>query len=373
MRILQISSARTRGGGERHFADLACALTARGHEVYAALAPAAHLHAELKQLPAGRIITLPLRNALDVLSANALARFIRMHRIELVHAHLARDYPLAAFAVRRAPGARLVITRHVPFPMSKLHRLVLAHVARVIAVSGPVAENLRAQRIFPAAKIRVVPNGIDLARCVAVERAAARAAWRSQLNLPPSSLLVGTVGDLSPVKGQDVFVRAAAHAVKRGLSDATFLIVGEDHSAQRRMHAQVEALVAAHDLAERVRLVGHVDDLAGLFGALDVYVSASRAEAFGLAMAEAMACGVPVVATATDGAREIVTDGVTGRLVPVGAAEALADALVALRTDADARAAMGARARAVAHARFGLERMVDETEQVYREAMNAEG
>jgi len=369
VRILQLSSARTRGGGERHFADLTNALAARGHEIYAALAPASPLSAELSRLPAPHVITLPLRNALDAPSAAALARFVRTHEIEIVHAHLARDYPLAAFAVRRARGARLVITRHVPFAMSRLHRLALANVARVIAVSGPVAKGLRAQKIFPAGKIRVVPNGIDLTRCAAVERTRARAEWRARLQTE-ASLLVGTVGDLSPVKGQDIFIRAAAHAVTLGLSDAVFLVVGDD-AARRGTRAQLEELIAAHKLERRVRLLGRVEELAPLLGALDVYVSASRAEAFGLAMVEAMACGVPVVATATDGAREIIADGATGRLVPLNAPEVLAGALVELLRNEEARAAMGERARAAAQARFSLERMVTETEQVYREALEA--
>src|SRR5437868_1198132 len=368
MRILQICSAREIGGGERHFADLAGALAARGHEVYAALAPASPLRAELDQLPASHIIMLPLRNALDVPSALALARFVREHQIEIIHAHVARDYPLAALAARRVRNARLVITRHVPFPMNKLHRLTLANVARVIAVSAPVAQGLRAQKISPADKIRVVSNGIDLARAAAIEREAARAEWRRRLHAP-AALLVGTVGDLSPVKGQDVFVRAAAEVCARGLNNVEFLIVGADTSAKARTRAQLEQLIAAHKLEGRVRLLGRVDALASFLSALDVYVSASRAEAFGLALVEAMACGVPVVATATDGSRDIIEDGTTGRLVPIGAPEALADALVALLNDADARAMLGAHAHAATHARFGLARMVEETEQVYRETM----
>jgi glycosyltransferase involved in cell wall biosynthesis len=368
VKILQLSSARTRGGGERHFADLTNALAARGHEVYAALAPASALHAELTQLPAAHVSTLPLRNALDAPSAAALARFIRAEQIEIVHAHLARDYPLAALAVRRARTARLVITRHVPFRMSKLHRFVLANVARVIAVSGPVAADLRAQKIFPAEKIRVVLNGIDLTRSAAIDRASARAAWRERLPTK-SSLLVGTVGDLSAVKGQDIFIRAVARVVAHGLTDAAFLIVGDDNSAKRSTRTQLERLIAMHRLEQNVHLLGRVDELAPLLSALDVYVSASRAEAFGLALVEAMACGVPVVATATDGAREIIEDGVTGRLVPVGAHEALAATLVELLTHEEMRATMGTRARAAAHTRFSLARMIDETEQVYREAL----
>lgn len=369
MRILQLSSARTFGGGERHFVDLCNALTARGHEVHVALAPMSPLPAELKLAPTAQLITLPLRNAFDLRSAQKLARFVREQRIEIVHAHVARDYPLAAFAVRRAPAAQLIITRHVPFALSRLHKFALANVARVIAVSGPVAEGIRARKIFPADKIRVVPNGIDLAPYTTIDRATARAELRQRIQTR-ATLLVATVGDLSPVKGQDVFLRAAAQVVARGLTDVAFLVVGADNSATGATRKQLAELIAAHKLAQYVHLLGRVVDLAPLLTALDVYVSASRAEAFGLATVEAMACGVPVVATATDGSREIVEDGVTGRLVPVGAHAALADALVALLNDADMRAEMGERARAAAHTRFSLERMVAETEQIYREVLS---
>lgn len=368
MRILQISSARTFGGGERHFADLANALTARGHEVHAALVPASPLPAALQLAPTAQLITLPLRNALDVPSARALARFVREQQIEIVHAHVARDYPLAAYAVRRAPRARLVITRHVPFALNRLHRFALANVARVIAVSAPVAENIRARKIFPAAKIRVVPNGIDLARYAGIERANARAELTRRLQTR-ATLFVGTVGDLSPTKGQDIFIRAAARVIERGLTNTAFVIVGTDNSPTGAMRKQLTELIATHKLEQHVHLLGRVDNLTPLLTALDVYVSASRAEAFGLATVEAMACGVPVVATATDGSREIVADGVTGRLVPVGTHEQLADALVELLTHASLRVEMSAHARTAAHARFSLERMVTETAQIYLEAL----
>src|SRR5207253_548908 len=119
-------------------------------------------------------------------------------------------------------------------------------------------------------------------------------------------------------------------------------VVGEDNAAKRRTHTQLAALIAEHKLAGRVRLLGRVEDLAPFLSALDVYVSSSRAEAFGLAMVEAMACGLPIVATATDGARAIVKDNVTGRLVPIGDDAALAAALSELLADAAQRAALGA-------------------------------
>ncbi len=371
MKILQINSARTFGGGERHFADLANALAARGHEVYAALRPSSPLREKLAGLSASRVFTLPLRNALDVPSAAGLARIIRAHGIEVVHAHLARDYPQAALAARLAKGARLVVTRHVPFPMSAPHRFALSNVARVIAVSEGVARGLRERRTFPAEKIRVVANGVRMEDYDLALKGFDREAYRAGLPVR-ARLLVGTVGELSEVKGQEDFVRAAAMVARRSDIDAAFLVVGEDNSPGRNLRRRLEWMIADENLAGRVRLLGYVSDLVPLLTALDLYVSPSRAEAFGLATVEAMACGAAVVATATDGTREIVAgDETTGRIVSVGDVDALAAAMTELLRDDEGRRRMAGRGRASVRERFSLERMVEATEEVYREALSS--
>ena len=371
MKILQLSSARTFGGGERHFADLSNALSERGHHVYAALSPASPLQAKLSRLQGSRIITLPLRNALDLRSATRLARFIRKHEIEIVHAHLARDYTLAAYAARRAGGVPFILTRHVPFPMSRLHKFTLSNAARVIAVSKGVARGLCARHIFPVEKIRVIPNGISVAGLDHALKGFDRAEFRRRLSAD-APLFVGTVGELSPVKGQEDFVRAAAAIIRReNFKNAQFLIVGDDSSRGRETRARLESLIAEHELQDHVRLLGHVSDLTPLINSLDLYVSASRAEAFGLATLEALMCGVAVVATETDGAREMIDDGVTGKLVPIGDAGSLARAMLHLLRNGDERARISERAREESRARFGLERMVDATEKVYREALTS--
>lgn len=371
MKILQINSARTLGGGERHFSDLSNALAARGHEVFAALRPGSPLREKLTNIPEANVFELPLRNAIDLPTARRLARLMREHEIEIVHAHLARDYPVAALAARRTPGARLVLTRHVPFALSRLHRLTLANVARVICVSEGVARNLRESRVFPAGKISVVPNGVEFARYDAALDDLDRDAQRAKLH-PTARLLVGTVGELSETKGQEDFVRAAATVARRD-EHAAFLVVGEDNSPGRETRRRLEQLIADEHLAGRVLLLGYVSELIPFLAALDVYVSPSRAEAFGLATVEAMACGACVVATATDGTREIVADGETGRVVPVGDISALARAINELLGDAAARRRLAERGRAEARERFGLARMIASTEAVYREALTGRG
>ncbi len=370
MRILHISSARAFGGGERHLSDLVSALAVHGHEVYVALRSNSPLRSRLPALFANNLITLPLRNALDIGSAVRLSRFMRERRIEIVHAHVARDYPLAAFAVSRSVhGAQLVVTRHVLFPLGRIHAMTLARrVARVIAVSEAVAGVLRAQKIFAAGKIQVIFNGIDLEKFDLHTCGFDRDAYRERLEMR-APLLVGTIGELSRVKGQEDFVRAAAIVARRCTSAVEFVIVGEDSSPTGHTRAHLEKLINQLGIADRVRLVGHRDDTAALLASLDVFVSTSRSEAFGLSIVEAMAAGVPIVATATEGARETTADGAAGKLVPIGDVDALAEAVTNLLEHVEERERLSAHARGMVSARFSLERMVEATEQVYRDVL----
>ncbi|HKE58222.1 MAG TPA: glycosyltransferase family 4 protein, partial [Pyrinomonadaceae bacterium] len=202
MRILQISSASSFGGGERHVVDLTNALAARGHELLVALRPNSPLIPQLS-LPPSNIKTLPLRNALDPQSARGLARLVKQQKIEVIHAHMARDYSLAAYAARSSRDTKLIVTRHVLFPLNSLHRRVLSRANRVIAVSRAVANQLRAQRLIDDQRIAVVPNGIDVERFAVAARQFDRLDVLRQLKLPKDCLLVGSVGELRVLKRHD--------------------------------------------------------------------------------------------------------------------------------------------------------------------------
>ena len=366
LRILQISSARTLGGGERHLVDLIGGLARRGHEVSVALRPDSPLRGELASLPARNVLALPLRNSLDIGSAIALARFVRERRIEIIHAHMARDYPLAALAAGRAPDARLFVTRHVLFPLGRVHKFLLRDVSRVVAVSEAVARALRAGGIFPEHKICIIPNGIDIDRFEKVATEIDREAYRLGLGVRVP-LVVGTIGELSEVKGQEDFIRAAS-IIARQTDAVEFLIVGEDASRSGETRARLVRLIDELGLGGRVQMLGRRTDVAEILTCMDVFVSASRSEAFGLALVEAMAAGVPVVATATEGAREVVEDGATGSIVPVGDADALALAVGQLLASAGQRSIFVENARRRARERWSVERMVKETEAIYLEA-----
>ena len=355
MRILQLCSVTTFGGGERHLADLSRALVDLGHEVYAASVADSPLWTELSFLPKARLLALSRRNYPKNLTS--LVSFIRTHNIQIVHAHAARDYHLAALAVKLASPARLVLTRHALFPLKRINTPMLSGVSRVIAVSQAVAESLRRGGVIDPSKITVIHNGIDLDRFTnATHRTA------------DSPIAVGTVGHLAPIKGQDVFLRAAAliAASRRGVR---FVIVGEDKSSEMSYRKELEALVVELGLSEIVDMRGWQDEMLATLSSLAIFVSAARSEPFGLAIVEAMAAGLPVVAAASEGASEIIDDGTTGRLVPVDDHEALAKAIIELIDNPEECSRLARNGMLAAHERFSLQRMATDTERVYQDSV----
>lgn len=363
MRILQISSALTFGGGERYVADLANCLHERGHDVYAAVPPHAQL-IEHVRLPQGRIHTLALRDALDAQSAQVLERLVRQYEIEVVHAHLERDYPLAAYATRGNRGSKFVATRHLLSPLSPLHSQALAGAHHVIAVSNATARYLRAQRVVSDDRIVVVHNGIDIDRFTRALNGFDRAEFLRRKGVPPGCVLVGSVGELRTLKRHDDFIGAAA-IVAQNFPDAHFVLAGVEPTGTGEVRQQLEQLVTQFRLADRFHFLGWLDDAEQWLGAMDIFVSASETESFGLAIAEAMAAGTAVVATKTDGAQEVLEDQKTGWLVSIGNIAELAVAVSSLIIQPQRRKQLAARAKESVAARFSLQRMVDEIEAIY--------
>ncbi len=353
MRILQVCSVTTFGGGERHLADLSHALVDLGHEVYATFVPDSPLSTELSFLPQSR--TLALSRSNYVKNLTRLASFVRTHNIDIVHAHAARDYHLAALSVRLAPRARLVLTRHTLFPLRRSNRPLLKIAGRVIAVSEAVAESLRRNGVVESSKITVIHNGIDIER------------FDREITAGEGPVLVGTVGHLAPIKGHDVFIRAAA-LISARRPGVRFVIIGEDKSPDMSNRKSLESLKAQLGVSA-IDIQGWRDDVATALSSFTLFVSAARSEPFGLAIVEAMAAQLPIVATRSEGALEIIEDGFSGKLVPTDDAEALAQAINNLLDDPLERSRLARNAQLTARERYSLERMARDTERVYREVI----
>lgn len=366
MRILQISSAENFGGGERHFVDLCEGLSGSGNEVFAALRRVNDWRERLSFLSERNIVGVGLRNSLDLASARKLTKFVAENQIEIVHAHLARDYTVASLAVRFAPPAKLVLTRHVLFPLGFPQKFALNNASKAIAVSGAVAAGL--QRTFPPEKIVVIYNGVMSENQSNDACRNARQSFRAAHDISPDAPLVGIVGELKPLKGQEDFVLAAQITAAQ-FPDARFVVVGKDNSRNRNFRQKIKRLVKVFGLESRFLWLDWVEETGELLAALDVFVSASHSESFGLAMVEAMGNGCAVVATKTASAGEIIEDDRTGKLVTVGNPVELAKAVDSLLTNENLRRVLGENAEKSVRERFGVERMIAETEKVYREIL----
>lgn len=361
MRVLQVNSARDWGGGEVHTLDLCTGLRAAGCTVTVACRPNSALGERARQAGLA-VLPLPLRGAFDMPSALALARFCRQHRVDVLHAHLARDYPLAALAGMLCPWLRVVVTRHLLFPMKRgvLNRWVWRRVQTVIAVSESVYAVLADHPDIPSERLVAIPNGI-VTQAFAT---AAPAPLRQALGLPPETLLVGCVGTLGLLKGQETLIRAWP-AVQENFPQVAMILVGSA-DREKNYQATLQELATELGIAETVHFLGHQRDIPGLMRAFDVFVLPSQQESFGLVMVEAMAAYRPVVATRVGGACEIVLDGETGRLVSVGDPEVLAGAIGELLADADLRQRWGYAGHARAVAQYDVATMVTRTLACYR-------
>lgn len=363
MKILQISSAKNFGGGEKHLVDLVGGLRDRNHDVFLAAPDGSPVLEKLANFAPENILRVKIKNSSDVLAVLKIAKFIKQHEIEIVHAHAAKDYLPVSLAVRFAKTAKFVLTRHVLFPMKRTQKFALSNAAKVIAVSSGVEASLT--KIFPKEKVVKIPNGIETEKWAGVDREKLFREFRFLHNIAFDAPLVGTVGELKRLKGQQDFVLAANEIAKK-FPDARFIIVGTDNSFKKDFRRELKRLVRVFDLEDKFLFLDWVEDTAPLLAAMEVFVSASHSESFGLAVLEAMASGKAIIATTTEGAKELLENGKTGRLVPVKEPLKLAAAVEEFLRDEKMRAAFGTNARQTALENFSLEKMIERTEKVYQ-------
>ena len=315
-------------------------------EFLAGLAVCRNLHASIPLAIASRLSPLA-----DLRLARNLAD-VQPQFSDMVHAHGVRAAWVAALAHRRCSFPLLFTAHNIVLPSASA-RLGLSFISRrctqILAVSEAVAGSLAVCGV-PRSQIAVVPNGIDIARFRAgPPRAEARAA----LSLPETAFVAASAARFSPEKGLDVLLQAA-----RQRRHMTFAVAGDGP----------QFALLSRDLPSNVTLLGRLDDVRPLLAAADVFVVPSRREGQGIAALEAMAAGVPVVASRVGGLAEMLTNGETALLVPPDAPEALAVALSRLQSDSRLRQNLAASALALVQSRYSLQTMLDTLTGVYQEA-----
>lgn len=295
-----------------------------------------------------------------------LARFLRARYVSVLHTHLFEPSVVGMLAGVLARTPRRVITRHYSDYHTRIHKrghvlldrgcTRLAHA--VIAVSDHTARHLIEIEHAPRHKIEVIVNGIDFDR-VRASGPDVRSRVRAEFAGDAAYLLL-IAARLHPEKGY-AYLFNALPQISRGVGKPVRLLVAGVGPYEAEYRRQVGSL----GCGEMVRFLGFRDDVADLMTAADLVLLPSVAEAFGLAAAEALYLGVPVVATRVGGLPEIVSDGVGGVLVPPADSASLAEAVIRLLLDDRQRIKMMGAGRAKVVERFRFEDMVRRYEQLY--------
>lgn len=307
----------------------------------------------------------------------------RRRRLDIVHLHGFSQKSILIVWLARVLGKRVVITIHTavhdePEGVRRLGRVAYwcySQADRFLAISEAMARNYRAAGL-PESRLRVVPNGVDLERFQPVAADEREACCRA-LGLDPSLRWVAFVGFFSREKAPDVLfdawlklapaLRATTGLVFAGVTDSKY------HEVDPALARHIRDEAARLGVTNHIRLVGECGDIERVYGAADLLAQPSTREAFGMALVEAMASGLPVVATRIEQVTtEIVDDGTTGLLVPPRDTDAMARALEVLLTDRGSASAMGARARNSVAERYGLELSAQRWRAIYDELATAE-
>ncbi len=361
------------GGAERQLIDLAKGLHDRGHSVLVAVSyDKGPLLTELRTTDVP-VAVLAKRGRWDVVGYLwRLARLLRQTRPQVLYAFLVEPSIQAVFVKPMLPRTRIVwgvrasnvdLAGYGWFPRLtfRLSRYLARHADLIIANSSAGAIYHRAQG-YPADRITVVPNGIDLARFVPDADAGRRKriAW----GVPEPSVVIGNVGRLDRMKDHATLLDAAVQVLGTR-PDAFFVCVGDGPRTNR---CELEARALALGISPRVKWVGTEADMTAVYNGFDVCCLCSAfGEGFSNVLGEAMACGIPCVATDVGDATKIID--MCGVIVPPASPTRLAQGILRLLTSVDAERKRACRQRIAEE--FSLERMVDRTEQLLHDKIDA--
>jgi len=370
-RVLHVQKVTGISGSERHLLFLLPGL-ARHYDVTFLIleAPGRHVDDYVAALTRVGVRTerLPIRWDGDMRCMLAMRRLMRRGAFDLVHTHLIHADVLGGVAAWLAGVPVVVSTKHGYEDYDRTSRayrlagLTARWARKVITISDALGRRVAEVERIPSGKLTTIHYGID---CAVPEPGPSREAVRRSLGLPPDAFAVLSTGRLVPVKGYQYLIEAIGK-LRAGGSSAILLIAGDGPE-----RAVLEAQADRIGVGDGVRFLGWRADVATLLAGVDAFALATLGEGFGLAILEAMAQRLPVVATRVVAVPEIVEDGATGLLVPPRDPAALAEALLTLERDPELcrRFASAGHRRVLDH--FSVARMVRDTERVYADVFGA--
>ena len=360
MRILHVEAGRHLYGGARQVCYLIEGLAAEGFENVLVCARGSTIAGAVR---GATVVELPIGGDLDVFWAGPLRKLIMAHAPAVVHVHSRRGADLVGGRCARRAGVPAVLTRRVDNRESAWWARLKYRPYRVVAAISAAVETELVQHagLDPTRVVRVA-SAVDTER----HRPdfAARARLAVTLNSPPGSIVIGVVAQLIPRKGHALLLDCLQEVISRH-PEVQVLCFGR--GPQER---ELRRRIAAHGLAEHVRLMGFRDDLAVLMPGLDLLVHPARREGLGVAVLEAMSCGIPVVASDAGGIPDIVEHERSGLLFASGDSRELCAAILRMLDDEALRLRLARAGRERVKSRFSVQRMSRRYMEVYNRVLS---
>lgn len=314
--------------------------------------------ARLKGIPV-EIITL--KGKFDFSSILKLRKLTLKNNIHIIHSNEYKS-DMIAFLATRFIHAKLVTTTHGWLLTTArlkfyefLDSIIIRFFDKIVAVSKAMREELLKIKI-PSSRIVVIETALDFSR---IQSGKEKTDLKRELSLPSDTVIIGTMGRLSPERGHVHFLKAAKEIIKT-FPKVVFIIVG-DGDLKEDLMLQAREM----GIEDRVFFLGFRKDIANILSSVDIYVSSSLRDSFGIAVVEAMAAGKPVIATKVGIVPEIIKDDETGITIEPGNSNVIYEAATKLLKDDKLRVKLGISAKQVVTQRFSRQQMVGAYEQLY--------
>jgi glycosyltransferase involved in cell wall biosynthesis len=388
VRVLRVIARLNMGGPALHVAYLTAGLEPRGYHTTLVAGSLARGESSMSFVAEGLEVPVihvdelhrEISPARDLVAIVRLAGLMRKERPHILHTHTAKAGAIGRLAALLAGDARPLIIVHTfhghvlrgyfdpvrTFGFRLFERWLARITTALVAVSPQVRDDLVRLGVAPARKFAVVRLGIELDERVAAD-GPTRAETRRAMGIAPDRFVVGWIGRMTGVKRTNDVLRAVARLRERGV-DAMLCLVGDGPDRDDVERRASELGVMRHCL-----FLGYQEEVGRFFSAFDAFVLTSVNEGTPVTTIEALAAGVPVVATRVGGVPDVVRDGVDGFLVESGAIDDLADRLERLAADPALRAGMGEAGRARVLPRYAVDRLIDDVDRLYRSLLEAAG
>jgi glycosyltransferase involved in cell wall biosynthesis len=352
------------GGIANYVLELSRALKGKGAEVIVA-SSGGDLEPQLA-LSGIKHIKLDIRTKFEFapkvfVSAFAVRDLVRKEGVDIVHSHTRVSQVAGALACRMA-GVPMVTTCHGYFKR-RLRSIVDTWGDKVIAISAAVHRHLKDDLKVKDERIELVYSGIDMRKFSKDFSDDEIGATKKYLGLS-GRIIAGTIGRMSPVKGQKFFIQAMAKVLKER-PDAAAFVVGNGPDGP-----SIKSLAMALGIDDRISFVDSVSDTRQMLSAMDIFVFPSVREGLGIALLEALAMSKACVASRIGGIEDIITDGENGMLTDVGDSDSIAQAVLKLMSDDGLREAIGRSGRRTVEERFTLDRMSDDIIKIYKKVLH---